>query len=343
MLRLRTDAWYQRQEKVGYHETSSELTKLKKQPGYEWLNDVSSVPVQQSLRHLNSAFANFFAKRAGYPRFKRKDGRQSAEYTASAFKWVAGALSLAKMDGTIKVRWSRSIPSAATPTTVTVTKDTAGRYFVSLLCDDAVALAGPVGGIVGIDVGLTHLVVLSTGEKIGSLKPFHKNERRLRQLQKSVARKTKGSMRRRRAKLKVAKLHAKIADTRKDSLHKLSRRLVNENQVLAVETLSVSNMRRNRKVSKAIGDAGWAYFLRLLEYKSSWSGRTLVGIDRWYPSSKRCSNCGHVVEEMGLRVRRWNCPECGSPHDRDVNAAQNILAAGLAVLARGEVVSPVSL
>ena len=163
MLRLRTDAWFSRQERIGYHETSAALTQLKKDPEFAWLNEVSSVPVQQALRHLQTAFANFFAKRAKYPTFKRKDGPQSAEYTTSAFKWDGKGLKLAKMNTPLDVRFSRTIPRAAKVTTVTVSKDAAGRYFVSMLCDDTVQPKAEVEGKVGIDLGLTHFAILSTG------------------------------------------------------------------------------------------------------------------------------------------------------------------------------------
>jgi putative transposase len=341
MLRQRTDAWFQRQEKVGYHETSAMLTALKKTPEYAWLNEVSSVPVQQSLRHLQTAFGNFFAKRNGYPTFKKKDGAQSAEYTTSAFKWDGKQLRIAKMDAALNVRFSRTIPKAAIVTTVTVSKDTAGRYFVSMLCTDTVSEKDKAESKVGIDLGLTHFAILSTGEKIASPKAFAANEKKLAKLQRKLAKKQKGSVNRKKAKLKVARLHAKIADSRKDFLHKLSTRLINENQVIAIETLAVSNMQKNHCLAKSISDASWSEFVRQLEYKSRWYGRDLVGIDRWYPSSKRCSDCGHTVAKMPLNVREWTCPECGMIHDRDINAARNVLAAGLAVSALGESVNPV--
>lgn len=340
MLRQRTDAWFQRQEKVGYHETSAMLTALKKQPEFAWLNEVSSVPVQQSLRHLQTAFGNFFARRNKYPTFKKKDGAQSAEYTTSAFKWDGKTLSIAK-NGALNIRFSRTIPKAAIVTTVTVSKDTAGRFFVSMLCTDQVQAKTPVESKVGIDLGLSHFAILSTGEKIAAPNTFRKNEEKLAKLQRRLAKKTKGSANRKKAKLKVAKLHAKIADSRKDFLHKLSTRLVNENQVIAIETLAVSNMQKNHSLAKSIADAGWSEFVRQLEYKSLWYGRELVGIDRWYPSSKRCSDCGHTVKSMPLNVREWACQECGTIHDRDINAARNVLAAGLAVSALGESVNPV--
>ncbi|NMG56225.1 IS200/IS605 family element RNA-guided endonuclease TnpB [Aromatoleum aromaticum] len=341
MLRLRTDAWFERQERIGYHETSAALTKLKKQPEFVWLNEVSSVPVQQALRHLQTAFGNFFAKRAKHPSFKRKDGPQAAEYTASAFKWDGKALKLAKMTAPLDIRFSRTIPRAAKVTTVTVSKDAAGRYFVSMLCDDTVSAKPDAAGKVGIDLGLTHFAILSTGEKIAAPNTFRKHEAKLAKLQRRLAKKQKGSARRAKAKRKVARLHAKVADARRDFLHKLSTRLINENQVIAIESLAVANMQKNRHLAKSISDASWSEFVRQLEYKAQWYGRTLVGIDRWYPSSKRCSDCGHTVSKLALNVREWVCPECGTIHDRDINAARNVLAAGLAVSAHRESISPV--
>jgi transposase, IS605 OrfB family, central region len=305
--------------------------------------EVSSVPVQQALRHLQTAFTNFFAKRAKYPNFKRKDGAQSAEYTTSAFKWDGASLNLAKMDAPLAIRWSRTIPKGAKVTTVTVSRDQSGRNHVSMLCDDAVTAKPELPGKVGIDFGLTHFAILSTGEKIAAPNTFRKNEAKLAKLQRSLAKKQTGSANRMKAKLKVARIHARTADSRRDFLHKLSSRLINENQVIAVESLAVSNMKKNRCLSKSISDASWSEFTRQLEYKAQWYGRTLIGVDRWYPSSKRCSDCGHIVLKMPLNVRAWTCPECSSIHDRDINAARNVLAAGLAASAHGEGVSPMSL
>ena len=210
-----------------------------------------------------------------------------------------------------------------------------------MLCDDAVEPKAEAAGKVGIDLGLTHFAILSTGEKVAAPNTFRKHETKLAKLQRRLAKKQKGSANRKKARLKVAKLHAKIADSRKDFLHKLSTRLINENQVIAIETLAVSNMQKNHSLAKSIADASWSEFVRQLEYKALWYGRELVGIDRWYPSSKRCSDCGHTVAKMPLNVREWACPECGTVHDRDINAARNVLAAGLAVSALGESVNPV--
>jgi putative transposase len=341
MLRLRTDAWFEKGERLDYNETSAALTQLKKNPEYAWLNDVSSVPIQQALRHLQQAFSNFFAGRTRYPSFRSKHDRQAATYASSAFKWDGRVLTLAKMKQPLKIRFSRTLPKAAKVTTVTVSKDAAGRYFVSMLCDDAVAVLPKVEAAVGVDLGLSHFAVFSTGEKVAAPNVFRRNEKKLAKLQRRLAKKKKGSRNRTKARVKVARLHAKIADTRRDFLHKLSTRTIRENQTIVLETLSIKNMLRNGCLSKSIADASWSEFVRQLEYKAHWYGRELVGIDKWYPSSKRCSACGFVMDKLPLSVRSWSCPDCKAEHDRDVNAAINILAAGRAVSAFGESVSPV--
>lgn len=341
MLKIRTDAWYERQEKVGYHETSALLTELKRNPEYAWLNEVSSVPIQQALRHLQTSFGNFWAKRVKYPTFKKKNNKQSATYASTAFKYTEGKLTIAKMAKPLNIIWSRTLPKAAVVTTVTISKDASGRYFISLLCDDAVAHKPKVERKIGIDLGLINFATLSNGEKVDSPKTFRKHERRLALAQRRLSKKQKGSQNRAKAKLKVARIHANIADARKDFLHKLSTRLINENQVICLETLAISNMKRCRNLAKSISDAGWGEFVRQLEYKGTWYGREIVGIDRWYPSSKRCSGCGFIISKLPLKIRNWTCEKCGSIHDRDINAASNILAVGLAVLAHGENVNPI--
>ena len=339
-LRLRTDAYYQEQKRVSYDETSAMLTHLKKQPAYAWLNDVSCVPPQQALRHLDRAFRNFFEGRAQYPVFKSKKGNQAAEYTTSAFKWDGKQLTLAKMDSPLHVVWSRPLPDGCKPTTVTVTRDTAGRYFVSILVEEDIKPL-PVGNKqVGLDLGLKSMVILSTGEHVGNPRFLRKDEKKLAKAQRRLAKKKKGSKNRVKAKRKVARIHAKIGDRRRDYQHKLSTRIIRENQVICVESLTVKNMVQNHCLAKSISDVGWGEFVRQLEYKAQWYGRTLVKIDKWYPSSKRCFDCGHVLETLPLDMRVWTCPECHVTHDRDHNAAKNVLAAGLAVSACGEAVRP---
>ena len=339
-LRLRTDAYSQEQKRVSYDETSAMLTNLKKQPEYSWLNDVSCVPTQQALRHLDRAFGNFFEGRAQYPKFHSRHGEQAAEYTTSAFKWDGTTLTLAKMDAPLDIVWSRPLPKGCKPTTVTVTKDTAGRYFVSILVEEDLKPLPVVNKMVGLDLGLKSMVILSTGEAVGNPQFFRTDEKKLAKAQRRLAKKKKGSKNRAKARLKVARLHAKIADRRRDYQHKLSTRLIHENQVICIESLAVKNMLQNHCLAKSISDVGWGEFVRQLEYKAAWYGRTLVKIDKWYPSSKRCSHCGHVLASLSLDERFWLCPECHTFHDRDINAAKNVLAAGLVVSACGEAVRP---
>lgn len=245
---------------------------------------------------------------------------------------------MAKSKLPLDIRWSRKLPSA--PSTVTISKDAAGRYFVSCLCEFEPVSMPVTAKTVGIDVGLKDLFVTDTGFKTGNPRHTAKYAARLTLLQRRLSKKAKGSKNRAKARLKVARLHAKIADCRLDNLHKLSRKLINENQVVCVESLKVKNMIRNPSLSKAIADAGWSELVRQLQYKGEWAGRSVVAIDQYFPSSKRCSSCGFTMQKMPLNVRSWQCPECGAAHDRDINAAQNIKAAGLAVLAHGEPVSP---
>ncbi|MFD6192614.1 RNA-guided endonuclease InsQ/TnpB family protein [Streptomyces sp. NPDC060275] len=339
-LAARTEAWT-RQERVNYNATSAMLTAWKKTEELAFLNEVSSVPIQQCLRHLQTAFTHFFGKRAKYPRFKsRKKSRKSAEYTTSGFRFLDGRLTLAKMREPLDIRWSRTLPKGASPSTVTVSQDAAGRWFVSLLCDDpSVEPLPATDKAVGIDVGLDHLLTLSTGEKIANPRHERKDRARLALAQRRMAKKAKGSNNQAKARRKAAKVYARIADRRRDHLHQLTTRLVRENQTLVIEDLTVRNMVKNRSLARAISDAAWSQFRSLLEYKAAWYGRNVIAVDRWFPSSKLCSTCGTLQEKMPLNVRTWTC-DCGTTHDRDVNAAKNLLAVGRAVEACGAGVRP---
>ncbi len=339
-LALRKDAYRQHGAHLFYADTSAALTTLKQQETTAWLNEVSSVPPQQALRHLDKAFKNFFEGRAKYPTFKKKHGRQSAEYTTSAFAWDGTQVTLAKMSDPLPIIWSRPLPKDAQPTTITVSKDPAGRYFISILVEEDIHPLPVSPKTVGMDLGLHDVVTLSTGEKSGNEHFFTKDEKRLATLQHRHAKKQKRSKNREKARRKVAKLHARIADRRRDFLHKLTTRIIRENQVVCVESLAIKNMLQNHCLAKAIADVGWGELVRQLQYKAAWYGRSVVAIDQWFPSSKRCHACRHLLDSLELDVRQWACPECGTLHDRDTNAALNIEAAGLAVLACGEMVRP---
>src|SRR5438034_4157571 len=338
-LSTRKTAYRERGQSLYYNDLAAMLPNLKKQ--YPWLADVSSVPLQQALRHLDRAFVNFFEGRAKYPTLKKKRPDQSATYASNAFQWERKSLTLAKMEEPLMIQWHRPLSKDAKPSSVTISKDAAGRYFISILVAEGIKSLPVTPNMVGLDLGIQSMVAISTGEQVGNPRYFAMDEKKLAKAQRRHARKQKGSKNREKARKKVARLHARIADRRRDYQHKLSTRIVHENQVICVESLAVKHMVKNHALAKAISDVGWGEFVRQLEYKAQWYGRQLVKIDRFYPSSKTCSACKQVVDSLPLDIREWVCPECGVLHDRDINAAMNILAEGLSVAACGGNVRPV--
>jgi putative transposase len=340
-LAERTRAWFQDQKRVGFAETCRMLTAWKQEPESVWLQEVSNVALQQGLQGLQNAYLNFWAKRAKYPTFKSKrKSRASATFTTSGFSYRNGQVKLAKTDTPLDIVWSRPLPAGAVPSSVTVSRDAAGRWHIAILVEDQVADGPATDSAVGLDAGITSLLTLSTGEKIANPKHEKADREKLAKAQRRLAKKEKGSANRAKARLKVTRIHARIADRRRDHLHKLSTRIIRENQTVVIEDLAVRNMVRNRSLARAISDAAWSELRRQLEYKAEWYGRTVIAIDRFYPSSKTCSTCGRVTPSLALSVRDWSCAGCETQHDRDVNAAKNILAAGLAVSACGDGVRP---
>lgn len=329
-LAERSRAWTEEQRRVTFAETCRMLTIWKQDPDTAWLYEVSNVALQQGLQHLQNAYLNFWAKRAKYPTFKSKHKSQaSATFTSMAFTFRDGRVKLAKCAEPLDIVWSRPLPDDAEPSSVTVSRDASNRWHISILVEETIQHLPALETAVGVDAGITTLVTLSTGEKITNPKHGKRDRRRLAKAQRDLARKTKGSNNRAKARIKVARVHAKITDRRRDHLHKLTTRLVRENQTVVIEDLAVQNMVKNHSLARAISDAAWSELRRQLEYKTAWYGRTLVAIDRFYPSSKLCSTCGHRNMSMPLSVRSWACV-CGATHDRDINAAKNIVAAGLA-------------
>jgi len=318
---------------MNYPQSSEALTQLKKNPEYSWLNDVSCVPLQQALRNLQTAFKNFFDKRSGYPSFKKKGGKQSAEYTRSAFKFEIGnqRLLLAKM-GRIKVKWSKHVP--VDPSTVTVIRKPSGRYFVSLVVD-VIPVPLPETGIsIGIDFGISRLATLSNGERVANPKYINKYQQRMKRQQQSLSRKTKGSNRYKKQRQRVARIHEKITNSRQDVAKKLAWNLVTRFDTICVEDLNLRGMLKNHKLARSLSDANIGNCIRAIRAKADMHGKTVVKIDRWFPSSKMCSACGTVQDKMPLSIREWTC-SCGVVHDRDENAAINILAVGHPVTGRG--------
>jgi putative transposase len=338
-LALRKDAYTNNKTKISYVQTSAALTEWKKDAALLWLRDVSCVPLQQCLRHLQTAYSGFFAKRAAYPCFKSKRGQQSAEFTRSAFTWDGKQLNLtlAKI-GHLRIRWSRQF--ASNPSTVTITKDCAGRYFATLCLDETVAPLPKTGEDVGIDLGIGCLATLSTGERVPNPRHLRRSLSHLAKLQRTLARRKKGCGRWHRQRLKVAQRHAHVADGRRDLLAKLTTGVVRRFDLACIEDLDVRGMMDRPGRARQMSDVGMYAFRQMLTYKCAWYGRQLQVVDRYFPSSKRCSDCHHVLESLPLSVREWTCPCCGVFHDRELNAAKNILSAGQADSARGGHIRP---
>jgi putative transposase len=317
----------------GYNQLSALLTQSKKSEDREWLKCVSSVPLQQSIRNLDLAYRNFFnshngkrkGKKLGSPNFKKKTNQQSAEFTKAAFSMKDGEVYLAKI-GDLKPVWSRELPSE--PSSVTVIKDCANRYFLSFVVEIKSAQLDAKNQSIGIDLGIKTFAVMSNGEKAQS--PIYKTiDRKIRQLQKKLARQQKGSNRRNITRLRIAKLHNHISDLRKDFLHKLSTKIVSENQTIVLEDLNVSGMVKNRKLSRAINQQGWREFRTLCESKSEKFDRNFQVISRWEPTSQICSDCGFQWGKVDLSIRSILCLNCGIEQDRDENAARNIEMVGI--------------
>ena len=323
-----------------YKETGKGLTRtqiqsllpgLKKKENTKWLKETYSQCLQVVALNLSVAYKNFFEGRAKKPRFKSKHGKQSVSYPQNVKLEEGNYLKIPKI-GLVKAKITKEINHKLR--TVTISKDCTNKYYASLLYDngfDYPALNAE-GKAIGLDVGLTHYLITSDGEKIDNPKWFNKHERNLKVKQQKISRKKKGSNNRAKARLKVAKVHQKIANSREDFLHKLSRKIVDENQIICVENLNIKGMVKNRKLSKAISSVGWGMFCTMLSYKAQELGKIYQEIDRFFPSSKTCSNCGYKVESLSLDIRSWKCESCGTTQDRDINAAINIMNEGLRIL-----------
>lgn len=309
------------------------ITQAKKTEEREWLSEVSNIPLQQSIADLGVAWNNFFASRKGKrkgqkmnpPRFKKRTNQQSARFRKGGFSLKAAKVFLAKI-GCIKTKWSRPLPSE--PSSVTVIKDTSGRYFLSFVVEVQPEIKPTLNPAIGIDLGLKVFAACSDGYRATSPN-YKKLDRKVRSAQRKLSRRSRTSRRRERMRLRVAKLKAKLRDTRKDFLHKLSTKVINENQVIALEDLNVSGLLKNRKLSRAISSAGWREFRTMCEAKSEKFGREFVVISRWEPTSQKCSDCGYHWGKLDLKVREIVCMSCGTLHDRDDNASKNIEQVGV--------------
>lgn len=341
VLAWRKELWKEEKTFGGYLAVSAYLTNLKRQKDFEFLTEVSSVPLQQALRHQHQAFVNFWEKRANFPRFKSRSHRGSATFAKTAFKIREGRLHLAKIAEPVQWVWSFDIPvEELDVTSVTITREPDGSWWAALCAEltdeqEPEQLA-PTGRAVGIDLGVHTFGTLSDEGAEPLIAPdLKRKEANRKRYQRRLARKRRGSANRQKERKKVARAFRKERQVREDMLQKATTRLVREYDTICVEDLHVAGLLKNRRMSALIQRLGWRRFRALLKAKCARAGKRLVEIDRWEPTSKRCSNpeCGHVLAELRLDVRKWTCPGCGTRHDRDLNAAKNILAAGLAVLA----------
>ena len=338
-LDLRQKSWTQENKSLSYYDTAKILTQLKKQPEYCWLSEVSIIPLRYSIYDLDATYKKFFKGNCGYPNFKKKTETNSIGLDGLAFSIKDGKFFIAKNKQPLNIRFHKQLPQNQEIRFITITLEPSGKWYVSFNLEFSIRPLPKTNSQIGIDLGITTFATTSNGDKIKS-PDLKKEYQKLKRLQRQMSKKQKGSNNRNKARLKVARQHERIANIRLNFHHQVSRKLVNENQVIVLEDLKVKNMLKNRKLSRAIGEQGWYQFRSFLEYKCNWYGRELIIISQWYPSSKTCSSCGSIQLKMSLSVREWTCPDCGSVHDRDVNAAKNILAVGTTVSACGDSVRP---
>ncbi len=321
-LRLITDAYAESKKHLKYTDTAKLLTLLKKDEQYSWLTEVNSQSLQQTLKDLESAFIRFFKKLGSFPVFKKKHNRQAFRIPQHWSITPNGKLKFPKMQP-IKMVQHREIEG--TPSSVTISKTPTGKYYASILVEYNQKEAPLNGGKIGVDLGLKDFLITSEGKKYPNPRFYKRALKCLKRLQRSLSRKVKGSNNRNKQRLFVARAHEKVANQRRDMQHKLSLQLTCDNQVVAVEDLHIKGMVKNHKLAQAISDASWGQFLTMLEYKGKLYGCEIRKLDRFFPSSKRCSRCGYINENLTLDIREWTCPECGTHHDRDINASTNIL------------------
>jgi putative transposase len=339
-LALRKQAYQETGKGIGFYELRHQATALKYQPETEWLRKADSQVLHAKIEDLEKAYKNFFARRAKFPHFKSKRDGQSIRYP-QRFKFYENFTYLPKV-GWVKTKFHR--PLEGRPKNVTVSKTKTGNYFVSVQCEVSLSEQRARGGEIGIDLGIKSFLATSEGRKRENPRYLQQAEKRVKRLQRQVSRRVKGSAGRDKARILLARQHEKVANQRKDFLHKLSTELIGGYGLIGMEDLNVRGMVKNRRLAKAISTTGWGMFRCMLEYKGKWYGSSVHKVDRFFPSSKTCSNCGYILQELPLSVREWQCPVCGAIHDRDINSAINILNETRAGVARshagGEKASP---
>ncbi len=325
-LNRRKEEYLINKKSSSYYKDAKYLTELKQQDGYEWMNNIDSQALQQSLRHLDTAYNMFFREICDFPQFKRRSNNQSFT-TTQGFGIEDNILYIPKLKTLIKITQDRELPSK--PVSVTISKTSSGKYYASFTCKFEQEPLPKSENKIGIDLGIKELVITSNGDHFTNPKLTKQFQKELAHKQRKLSKKKKGSKNRNRARIEVAKVHENISNMRLDLLHKISRKLVNENQVIIAEDLNIEGMLKNHKLAKAIQDVSWGELIIQLRYKAEWAGRTFYQISTWFPSSKTCNDCHYIMDKLPLNIRTWICPNCHTEHDRDINAAKNILEKGL--------------
>jgi putative transposase len=326
-LKEKQDHYLNSKKTLNYNNCASILKDLKR-GDYQWLKEVNSQTLQQSLMNLETAYGNFFRKKSKFPKFKKKDNHQSFNVPQS-FSIKNEKIRIPKFKTGIPIILHRKLEGKIK--SVTISKTPTDKYFASILCEVPKKSKPKTGKSMGIDLGITDFIVTSDGEKVKNPNFSRFLKDKLKTHQKHLSRKTKGSNRYKRQRKKVARVHEKITNSRKDFQHKLSTRLITEYDMISLESLAVKNMMKNRFLAYSISDSSWSSFVSMLEYKAQWYGKEIRRIERFYPSSKTCSSCDYIIDKLPLSVRRWQCPKCSTDHDRDINAAKNIHRQGLAI------------
>ena len=328
-LHERKEKYLNEKTSLNFYDNARTLTNLKKEEGFDWLKEVNAQSLQSAIRNLDSAYKNFFNKQNQFPRFKSKYGKQSFKIPQNVLI-NNEKLSIPKFREGIKIKLHRELEGKIL--FATITKSTTGKYYVSITCEVNYKPFDKIGSSVGIDTGIKNLAILSDGKTYENIKVLKSKLKKLKYEQRQLSKKQKGSNSRQKQKIKLSLVHEKITNIRKDYLHKVSTEIVKNHDIISIEDLSVKNMMKNHKLAQSLSDVSLGIFYTMLEYKSKWNDKSFVKIDRFFPSSKTCSNCGWINQDLNLSIREWTCPSCNEHHDRDFNASKNILKQGINIL-----------
>lgn len=332
-LNIKNNEYKETGKNLSYYDLCNKLTTIKNSDDYDWLNDVNSQSLQWSIRFLDISFNNFFNKKSKFPKFKKKSNEQSFKVPVnSTFKLSDKKIIIPKFKEGIKYKGNIDLNNLLKFNSITITKTPTGKYYASLQGEFNYDPKEKNDNKIGLDLGIKDFLITDNGIKVDNPKYLKKSLKKLKYNQKQLSKKTKGSKNRNKQRIIVAKIYEKVVNKRNDFLHKLSSKIVNENQIICLEDLAVKNMVRNHKLAQSISDVSWSKFVNMLKYKTEWNNRELVQINRFYPSSKSCSKCNYINEGLTLKDREWTCPSCNTHHDRDINAAKNILKQGINIL-----------